>query len=148
MGRDDRKKETGISKLDSMPITTVVGTDIVFKGDIHGDGIIRVDGKAEGNISSKQGIILGEKADVEGSLESDNIIIFGQIKGSIKSKELILKSTGIVLGEIISDFLEVEMGCKYEGNLRIGRQEVQNGNKEILHNANVPPANKNAANAE
>lgn len=128
MAREERRKENGVSKLDSMPITTVVGTDIVFKGDIHGDGIVRIDGKAEGNITSKQGIILGEKADVEGSLESDNIIIFGHIKGSIKSKELILKSTGSVHGDIESEFLEVEMGSKYDGHLKIGRQEVVNNN--------------------
>lgn len=123
MARDERKKENGVSKLDSMPITTVVGTDILFKGDIDGEGIIRIDGRAEGNILSRQGIILGEKANVEGCLESDNIIIFGHFKGSIKSKELILKSTGSVEGDIVSDFLEVEMGSKYAGNLKIGKPE-------------------------
>lgn len=132
--KEERRKEIRISKLDSMPITTVVGNDIFFKGDIQGEGIIRVDGKVEGHISSKQGIILGEKSDVEGCLESDNIIIFGQIRGSIKSKELILKSTGIVFGEIISDFLEVEMGCKYDGNLKIG--QIHHNNRE------TPPNNK------
>ena len=86
MAKEERKKDVGVSKLDSLPITTVVGNDMSFKGDIHGDGIIRIDGKVEGNISSKQGIILGEKANVEGSLESDNVIIFGHIKGSIKIK--------------------------------------------------------------
>lgn len=130
MAKEERKKENGVSKLDSMPITTVVGNDIVFKGDIHGDGIVRIDGKAEGNILSKQGIILGEKADVEGSLESDNIIIFGHIKGSIKSKELILKSTGSVHGDIVSDFLEVEMGSKYDGNLKIGQREEHDDGKQ------------------
>lgn len=132
MARDERKKESRVSKLDSMPITTVVGTDIVFKGDIQGDGIVRIDGKAVGNITSKQGIILGEKADVEGSLESENIIIFGHIKGTVRSKELILKSTGSVHGDIVSEFLEVEMGSKYDGTLKIGQQEV-------LHNNIKPP---------
>jgi cytoskeletal protein CcmA (bactofilin family) len=112
------------AKLDSLPITTVVGTGILFKGDISGDGIVRIDGKVEGSISSKQGIILGEKAEVDGRLDSDNVIIFGHIKGVIKSKELSLKATGSVQGDIVSDFLEVEMGGKYDGTLRIGQQET------------------------
>lgn len=128
MAKEERKKEAGISKLDSMPITTVISNDMVFKGEIHGDGIVRIDGKVEGNVSSKQGIILGEKADVKGSLESDNIIIFGHIQGAIKSKELILKSTGSVHGDIVSDFLEVEMGSKYDGNLKIGQPKEQGDN--------------------
>jgi cytoskeletal protein CcmA (bactofilin family) len=130
MDRDERKKKNGVSKLDSMPITTVVGNGIVFKGDIHGDGIVRIDGRVEGSVSSKQGIILGEKADVEGRLESDNIIIFGHIKGTIKSKELILKTTGSVHGDIVSEFLEVEMGGKYDGSLKIGQHEINDDGKQ------------------
>ncbi len=80
----------------------------------------------EGNISSKQGIILGEKAAVNGTLESDQIIIFGNITGTIRSKELILKSTGSVRGDILSDFLQVEKGSRYNGNLKIGQQGEQN----------------------
>jgi cytoskeletal protein CcmA (bactofilin family) len=131
MDRDGRKRKSGITKLDSMPITTVVGNSIVFKGDIQGDGIVRIDGRVEGSVSSKQGIILGEKADVEGRLESDNIIIFGHIKGTIKSKELILKTTGSVHGDIVSEFLEVEMGGKYDGSLKIGQHETNDdGNQD------------------
>lgn len=130
MAKEERKKDAGVSKLDSMPITTVVGNDMSFKGDIHGDGIIRIDGKVEGNISSKQGIILGEKAVVEGYLESDNIILFGHITGNVKSKELILKSTGSVHGDIVTDFLEVEMGCKYNGTLKTGQHEEPDNSKQ------------------
>lgn len=133
MAKEDKKKEVVISKLDSLPITTVVGNDMVFIGDIQGDGIVRIDGKVEGNITSKQGIILGEKAEVNGSLESDNIIIFGYIKGTIRTKELILRSTGSVHGDIVSDFLQVEKGSKYDGTLKIGilpaEQDKQSINK-------------------
>ena len=70
------KKNSGVSKLDSLPINTVLGTDINYEGDISGDSIIRIDGNVKGNISLKQGIILGEKAYVEGNMDSDYIILF------------------------------------------------------------------------
>ena len=119
-----KNKNSGVSKLDSLPINTVLGTDIKYKGDISGDSIIRIDGKVEGNISLKQGIILGEKAYVEGNMDSDYIILFGHIKGNIKSKEIILKATGIVEGDIQTDALEIEMGSRYNGNLKIGQIET------------------------
>lgn len=119
-----KNKNSGVSKLDSLPINTVLGTDIKYKGDISGDSIIRIDGKVEGNISLKQGIILGEKAYVEGNMDSDYIILFGHIKGNIKSKEIILKATGIVEGDIQTDALEIEMGSRYNGNLKIGKIET------------------------
>lgn len=121
-----KNKNSGVSKLDSLPINTVLGTDINYKGDISGDSIIRIDGKVEGNISLKEGIILGEKAYVEGNMDSDYIILFGHIKGNIKSKEIILKATGIVEGDIQTDALEIEMGSRYNGNLKIGKIETNN----------------------
>lgn len=122
------KKNSGVSKLDSLPINTVLGTDINYEGDISGDSIIRIDGNVKGNISLKQGIILGEKAYVEGNMDSDYIILFGHIKGNIKSKEIILKATGVVEGDIYTDALEIEMGSRYNGNLKIGKIETSKDN--------------------
>ena len=127
MNKDEKKRDAGVSKLDSMPINTIIGNDIVFKGDLHGDSVIRIEGRVEGNINLKQGIILGEKAYVEGNMESDYIILFGNIKGNIKSKENILKSTGNVQGDIVTDALEIEMGSRYNGNLKISQVETNGG---------------------
>jgi cytoskeletal protein CcmA (bactofilin family) len=142
MAKEERKKDARVSKLDSLPITSVVGNDMNFSGDIHGDGIVRIDGRVDGNISSKQGIILGEKANVEGALESDNIIIFGYIKGSIKCVELVVKSTGAVQGDIVSDYLEVEMGSKFCGDLKIGQQETSRTTEKTEQPESITPQNE------
>ncbi|HHV86928.1 MAG TPA: polymer-forming cytoskeletal protein [Petrimonas sp.] len=131
MIKEEKKRENGVSRLDSMPINTIIGNDIVFKGDIYGESVIRIDGRVEGNISLKQGIILGDKAFVEGNMESDYIILFGHIRGNVKSKEIVLKSTGTVQGDIVTDALEIEMGSRYNGNLKISRiEEVEGGDYE------------------
>lgn len=95
----------------------------VFCVGMSNGGLRRV----EGNINLKQGIILGEKAYVEGNMESDYIILFGNIKGNIKSKEIILKSTGNVQEDIVTDALEIEMGSRYNGNLKISQVETEGG---------------------
>lgn len=139
MSKEERKRDAGVSKLDSMQINTIIGNDIIFKGDLNGDSVIRIDGKVEGNISLKQGIILGEKAFVEGNMESDYIILFGHIKGNIKSKEIILKSTGTVQGDIVTDALEIEMGSRYNGNLKISQiEEVKDIASEYKKSAILP----------
>ncbi len=123
MDNSNKKRDAGVSKLDSMPINTILGSDIEFIGDISGDSIIRIEGKVRGNINLKKGIILGENAYIEGNMESDYIILFGHIKGNIKSKEIILKSTGTVQGDIETDALEIEMGSRYSGKLTISTIE-------------------------
>ena len=119
---DDSKKKNknaSVSKIDSMPISTVIGTDILFKGDMQGDSIIRIDGKIEGNVSLKKGIVLGEKAQVTGNMESDHIVVYGSITGDILCQELMIKKTGVVNGDITTSVIEIEMGGKYNGKLNM-----------------------------
>ena len=112
-----KSKSKSDHSIESQPIDTVIGTDILFKGDIRGESIIRVDGTVEGNLSLSKGIVVGEKAKVIGNLKSDRIIIYGSISGDIECKELNIKSSGTVNGNIQADNVEIEMGGKYNGNL-------------------------------
>ncbi len=123
--RNKKKIGKSVSKLNSATINTVIGVDTFLKGDIQGESIIRIDGTIEGNLNIKQGIILGEKSKIIGNIESDYVIIHGQIKGNINSKELIIKSSGNVNGDIITDIIEIEMGGKYSGNLKINTEQQQ-----------------------
>lgn len=113
--RNSKKKNN--RSVESQPIDTVIGADILFKGDIKGESIIRVDGSVEGNLSLTKGIVIGEKAKINGNLKSDRIIIYGSIFGDINCKELNIKSTGVVNGNIQADNIEIEMGGRYNGNL-------------------------------
>ena len=115
----NKKQNPTISQLDSAPITTVLGSEIIFTGDIKGSQTIKIDGEVIGNIDVENGIILGEKAIVKGNLKSKNIIVFGQIHGSIDSQELILKSTGNITGDINTQTIEIDMGGKYNGQLNM-----------------------------
>lgn len=100
-----------------MPITNVLGGDVILTGDIKGDSIIRIDGKIEGNILLKQGVVLGEKAHLKGDINSDFVVIYGNVTGSITSKELIIRKSGVVNGDINTEIIEIEMGGKYNGKL-------------------------------
>ena len=115
----DSKKniKPSTSRIDSMPITTVLGADIVFTGDVKGDSVIRIDGKIDGNISLKQGVVLGEKAYIKGDINSDYVIIYGNIIGNITCKELLVRKSGVINGDIQTENIEIEMGGRYNGKL-------------------------------
>lgn len=123
-GRRQNKKNE-VLKLDSTPITTVLGNDIVVKGDIDGNETIRIDGKVEGDISVTKGIIIGENGKIEGNLKSDYIIAYGSVNGSILSKELIIKSSGVIHGDITTDSIEIEMGGRYNGKLTMQTEQAK-----------------------
>ena len=123
----DSKKNIKLSssKIDSMPITTVLGADIAFTGDIKGDSIIRIDGKIDGNVSLKQGVVLGEKAYIKGDVNSDYVIIYGNATGNITCKELLVRKSGVINGDIQTESIEIEMGGRYNGKLTMTEPAVE-----------------------
>jgi cytoskeletal protein CcmA (bactofilin family) len=130
MFNDKKTKTLSSSKIDTMPITTILGADIVFTGDMKGDSVVRIDGKVKGNVSLKQGIVLGEKAYVEGDINSDHVVVYGNITGNIICKELIIRKCGVVNGDIQTESIEIEMGGRYNGKLSMSepvlKEKVKN----------------------
>lgn len=118
------KPQSNTANISSQPISTVVGTEILFKGDISGTSTIKVDGNVEGNINVKSGVILGEKGKVIGNIDSNQVVIYGTLQGNISCKELILKSSGIINGDISTQALEIEQGGKYNGKLSMSNASV------------------------
>lgn len=82
---------------------------------------------------------------MEGNMESDYIILFGHIKGNIKSKEIVLKSTGTVQGDIVTDALEIEMGSRYNGNLKISQIEAVKEDDYEFKPVEIFPLDKNVS---
>ena len=123
----DSKKNIKLSssKIDSMPITTVLGADITFTGEVKGDSVIRIDGKIDGNVSIKQGVVLGEKAYIKGDINSDYVIIYGNATGNITCKELLVRKSGVINGDIQTENIEIEMGGRYNGKLTMTEPVIQ-----------------------
>ncbi|MET3732816.1 bactofilin family protein [Moheibacter stercoris] len=110
--------------LTNLPIETVIAEGITIQGDILGEGAIRIDGKVEGNVQLSKGVILGEKAEIIGSVKSSEVIVFGKLNGNLECKDLYIKSTGKIDGNILVNAFAVDMGGKYNGNLKMTQNEI------------------------
>lgn len=118
--------------LQNLPIDTVIADGITITGDISGKGAIRIDGRIEGNIQMEKGVILGEKAEIIGSVKSSEVVVYGKMKGDLECKELYIKSTGKIEGNILVNAFSVEMGGKYNGTLKMTSNEIQLNEKRDL----------------
>lgn len=112
-----RKEKARATSLDSHPITTLIGQEITVEGNVSGENTVKVDGKIYGNLNIKNGVVLGDKAIIVGMIETQNLVIFGQVQGNIKCKEIIIKKSGIVHGDITTQTIDIEMGGKINGQV-------------------------------
>jgi cytoskeletal protein CcmA (bactofilin family) len=98
-------------------LETVIGPESVFQGTVRSKSSIRVDGKLEGGIAEANGIIIGEKGQVQGDINGRVVVVGGKITGNITathSLEIMPKAQ--VYGDIHCALLTIGEGATFEGN--------------------------------
>lgn len=102
-------------------VDTLLGAGSEFKGQINAKGTVRIDGKIEGNVSSEDGVIVGEKGTVKGNVVAKTALISGKVTGNIQaSKRLEVTPTGQLQGDIATPRLAIAEGVIFKGNCDMG----------------------------
>jgi len=108
----------GKKKDDALGIVeTIIGPESVFQGTLRSKSSIRIDGKLEGGIAEANGIILGEKGQIQGDINGRIVVIGGKITGNITAThnlEILPKAQ--VYGDIHCAVLTIGEGATFEGN--------------------------------
>lgn len=97
-----------------------------FKGEVQFDDLLRVDGKFEGTIKSSSELVVGESAEIKGTVDVGSATINGLVDGVIKVKSrLELHSKAIVKGEVHAPVFVVQEGAVFDGTCRMGNNKTE-----------------------
>ncbi|MDP8205625.1 MAG: polymer-forming cytoskeletal protein [Candidatus Electryonea clarkiae] len=106
-------------------ISSIIGVDARLEGKLSLDSSVRVDGKFEGMLFSEGTVTVGQRGSIIGEVEADQVIIGGQVNGSVVSKtRLVLESTARVDGSIATNNLTVEEGAVFDGSCGMGAEAI------------------------
>lgn len=106
--------------LDASAIN-IIRSGTTITGDIDCEGDIRIDGKLFGHLKSEGKVVVGEQGVVEGTIECAYATISGGVKANINVNELLsLKATANLVGEIVTNKLQIEPGANFSGNCKMG----------------------------
>jgi cytoskeletal protein CcmA (bactofilin family) len=107
-------------------IKAFLGKDTEFKGVLTFEKTVRIDGKFGGEVITKDTLIVGEKALLDGDISVGTIIIKGKIYGNINAtKRIELCFGGEILGNIKTPALLIEDGAIFEGNCEMIRKDKE-----------------------
>lgn len=120
MFKNNQKTPSAI--LNQSEILTIIGEDVELEGNVTSTKTIRIEGKIIGNIQVQKGLILGEKGEIHGNIDTDAAVIYGTLHGNIKVKHLEIKATGAIHGDIKTDSISMELGAQYNGKLEMKSQ--------------------------
>jgi cytoskeletal protein CcmA (bactofilin family) len=135
--KNSRSKLMEEKAIDENKLTGFFDKDTEIKGDLSFEGSFRIDGRFIGKINSDSVLIVGENGKVDADIKIGNIIINGEVKGTIQAKEKVeINATGRVIGTVITPKLAVEEGAYLEANCQITNQvslpETEEKAEEVL----------------
>jgi cytoskeletal protein CcmA (bactofilin family) len=107
------------TKNDSQ-LNSVIGDGSIFEGKFFINGSLEIDGRFEGDIKTKEHLIVGETGKVKTDISAKRVTVGGTVIGNIEAdEEVSLLSTGRILGNIRAPKVNIEEGVVVEGEISI-----------------------------
>ena len=114
------------SKYKDFSINTIVGPNTTLRGDIETGGFTRIDGNVMGNVSALGRVVIGERARLKSNVSGTAITIGGVVCGNVIAGEsLLVLSTALVLGDIITRRIQADDGCLIHGKVLVCPDEEE-----------------------
>jgi cytoskeletal protein CcmA (bactofilin family) len=106
-------------------LETVVGAESSFQGTLRSKGSVRIDGKIEGGVSA-EGVILGERGEVQGDISARTVVVGGKVTGNIHATEsLELLTKAQVFGDLHAPQLLIAEGAIFEGSCLMASEKAK-----------------------
>jgi len=96
---------------------SVVGTDLTVTGDLTSNGEVHIEGEVQGDVRCAS-LIIGDNARVTGGVVAEDIVVRGNLMGTIRGMRVTLQSSSHVEGDIFHKSLAIEQGAFFEGKSR------------------------------
>ena len=112
---------------------SIISADMAMQGTLKSSGDIQIDGHLEGDVCCI-GLVIGDKAEIHGEIQAEDVTIRGKVVGSIRARKVMLATTSHVEGDILHEALTVEAGAFFDGNCR--RSDNPLGDVEISQQGN------------
>lgn len=99
---------------------SIVAQDMTVTGDVEAEGVVRVEGRVNGNISAGVQVLLSEGGLIEGDIKTKEAVIGGEVRGTVTAAERIeVQATASVHGDLVAPKLLIQEGGRLNGAIRM-----------------------------
>ena len=93
---------------------SILGADLVIKGDLVAKADLHIDGRVEGDIACAS-LVQGESGTVAGAIVAGSARLAGTVKGSVDAGTLVILKTARIEGDVTYGALTIEEGAQVDG---------------------------------
>jgi len=100
------------SSISSKP--SILSEGFVFEGTIVSDGVLNISGTVRGTVTAKS-VLIDSTGQVDGELNTENLVIKGNLKGDVNCDDLNVGPLAHVSGNINYKYIHIQRGGKISG---------------------------------
>ena len=128
------------------PVPSIISENAKLQGYIISEGIVHIDGHVEGDISCDE-LVIGVKGSVIGSVNANNLQLYGVLNGKAAVDTLFIAKTAKLIGDATHNTIAIEPGAYVDGRcMRVGAPiPAEQGKPDLML---VDRRSKKAANNE
>ena len=93
---------------------SIISEGFTFEGTITSDGVLNIAGTVRGKITAKS-VLIDSSGQVDGELNSEQLVIKGQLKGDVNCDDLNVGPLAHVDGNISYKYIHIQRGGKVAG---------------------------------
>lgn len=112
-------RDQGSSDIQARPednLMSVIGADILVKGDIEAEVDLHIEGRVQGDVRCAT-LILGERSSLTGNIFAERVRVSGTVEGGIETTDLAIESTARVKGDVTYSRLRIANGGIVQGSM-------------------------------
>jgi len=113
---------------------SVIGADLSIVGNLMSTGHLHIHGTVQGDIQGVN-ILVRETAKVTGTISGQEVIVQGEVLGSVKAERVVLAASCKLEGDVFHQSLSIEQGAYFEGKSRRGSPPAHG----VAHDHDRPP---------
>ena len=104
-------------------VTTSLGKDIYFKGNLTFKTSLMIKGRFEGEIDSEGILIIDKSAKVKAQIKTNTLVCYGEIQGNITAERSVVFCEGSnYRGNIQTPDIIIESGAIFNGVVKMDNQ--------------------------
>lgn len=108
--------EENLEQIGGEQVTAILDQGTYFEGKLSFEGTVQIGGRFQGEVFTKDTIVINEGAHVIAQIEADTIVISGRVEGNLFARrKVIMHPPAVFKGTVTSPSLRIDEGVVFEG---------------------------------
>jgi cytoskeletal protein CcmA (bactofilin family) len=119
---------------------STVGRTLKFKGDLHAEEDLLIQGRIEGSVThTGSNLTIGAHGHVEANISGKKIIVQGHLSGDVHATEsVVVEASAHVTGNLFAPSVGIKEGAKFKGRIDMDVAAASNASAETGARKNAP----------